>query len=111
MSKYHNQKTTLYGETFDSKKEAERWLMLRQDERDGRITDLRRQVEFVLLPSMVGKYRHEREVKYIADFTYTDRDGVYHVIDVKSEITRKKPDYVIKRKLMLFRKGISIEEV
>lgn len=106
--KYHNQKTTVYGIAFDSKKEAERYLWLRSEEKKGNISNLQTQVVFELIPGMVGEHRREREVKYIADFTYTDRDGKYHVEDAKGLRTK---DYIIKRKLMLFRKGISVEEV
>lgn len=48
---------------------------------------------------------------YVADFVYTDlKTGKKVVEDVKSEATRKDKAYVIKRKLMLYLKGIKIHE-
>ena len=108
MSKYHNRKTTYYGETFDSQKEADYWLYLKAEERAGNITDLKRQMKFELVPKMSGEYRSERAVYYVADFTYYDKAGKWHVVDVKGMKTEL---YKLKRKLMLYRKGISVEEV
>ena len=90
--------------TFDSKREAERYLFLRSEQLAGRISDLKCQVSFTLLPPK-GK---ERAVKYIADFTYI-RDGKLVVEDVKSKAT-KTPEYIIKRKLMLWH-GYEVQEV
>ena len=44
-------------EKYDSIKEYERWLELQQMERDGRICELKRQVEFELTPK---QYRREK---------------------------------------------------
>ena len=103
-SKYGNRKVTLYGMTFDSKKEAERYLFLRSEQLAGRIKDLACQTVFVVVPK-VGK---EREVKYIADFTYRDSEGNLIVEDAKGFRTDV---YKIKKKLMLWRYGIEIREV
>lgn len=102
--KYRNRKTIADGRVFDSKREANRWALLRIQQRDGVIFDLRRQVEYELVPKQVG----ERPVKYVADFVYVTRAGTVVVEDVKGVKTR---DYVIKRKLMLWRHGIRIVEV
>ena len=53
----------------------------------------------------------ERRIEYTADFVYTLSNGVEVVEDVKSEYTRKEKDYIIRRKLMLWRYGIKIIEV
>ena len=53
----------------------------------------------------------ERGVNYEADYCVTYADGRVEVVDVKSNITKKNRAYVIKRKLMLERFGISIIEV
>lgn len=96
---------------FDSRKEAKRFDELDLLQHLGYISDLKRQVEFELVPKqMEGKRCVERAVKYIADFTYI-QDGELVVEDVKSEITRKNPDYIIKRKLMLYMKGIRVREI
>ena len=50
MSKYNSRKTTVDGFTFDSKKEAKRYLELKQMEKDGLIHKLQLQVPFELIP-------------------------------------------------------------
>lgn len=111
MAKYRNRKVTANGITYDSKKEARRHEELMLLENTGQITNLERQVKYVLIPSqrIDGKVV-EREVGYVADFRYT-KDGKVVVEDVKSEITRKEPKYIIKRKLMLYIHGIRVKEV
>ena len=150
---------------YDSRKEYDRWLALRQEEREGKIMLLERQVEYELIPEKretvlvrdkeVRKYRFyspltdryytydtkkeacekaklmaarlkdietvaetvpvykevviEQKAVYTADFVYV-RDGKTVVEDVKSEITRKEADYVLRRKLMLHVHGIRILE-
>lgn len=114
MSKYHNRKIkTFDGNVHDSRKEAVRWLELKMMERAGRITDLKRQVKFVLIPTQYAKGEKgkkkvlEREASYIADFVYKD-NGEMVIEDVKGFKTK---DYVIKRKLMLSVYGIRIKEI
>jgi len=110
--KYHNQKTNLDGIEFDSRKEARRYAELLLMQRAGEIYDLQRQVPFVLIPKqtdpITGKLL-EREAKYIADFTYRScKTGRITVEDTKGMKTK---DYILKRKLMLYRHGIKIQEV
>jgi len=50
-NKYGNKKITIDGETFDSKKEYNRFCELKLLERAGQIKDLKRQVKFVLIPT------------------------------------------------------------
>lgn len=103
-SKYRNRKIGGY----DSRKEMNRALDLELMQTIGEISDLQRQVKFEIVPKQAG----ERAVTYVADFAYTVvATGERVVEDVKSEMTRKLPAYVIKRKLMLFRHGIRIREV
>ena len=118
MSKYHSKKIQADGQTFDSRKEYGRWCALRLMERAGEITDLRRQVKYVLIPAQYGPATVgprggvkrgallERECAYIADFVY-QKDGQTVVEDAKGVRT---PEYVLKRKLMLERYGIRILE-
>lgn len=107
-SKYGNRKTQRDGVTFDSRKEARRWSELLLLEKAGAIQNLQRQVRYELLPSqrIDGKVV-ERAVHYVADFVY-EQDGAIVVEDTKGFRT---PDYIIKRKLMLWRHGIRISEV
>lgn len=117
--KYGNKKIFADGEVFDSKKEYRRWSELILLLKAGEITSLRRQVKFVLIPAQRepdltgprGGIRRgkliEREVAYIADFVYTDRDGNTIVEDCKGMRTK---DYIMKRKMMLYFLGIRIKE-
>lgn len=110
-NKYHNKKVTVDGITFDSVKEAHRYSELILLQRAGKIKDLRRQWKYVLIPSQYaevdGKRKCiERECTYVADFVYL-QDGEIIVEDTKGFRT---PEYKIKRKLMLFLKGIKIKE-
>ncbi len=107
MKKYHNQKVKTYEGTFDSKREYERWVVLKLMQREGKIHYLKRQVPYVLIPSQKKSVGSERPVKYIADFVY-EQDGVPVVEDTKGVRTA---DYIIKRKLMLQVYGIEIKEL
>lgn len=107
-SKYGNRKVNRNGVTFDSKKEARRWSELLLLEKAGAIQNLQRQVRYELIPSQrIDGRVVERAVHYVADFVY-EQDGVTQVEDTKGF---KTPDYIIKRKLMLWRHGIRIREV
>ena len=108
MRKYGNRKITKDGITFDSMKEYKRFCELSLLEKAGEITDLQRQVKFMLIPSQKidGKVV-ERPVNYIADFVYWE-NGQMVVEDTKGFKTK---DYILKRKMMLHVHGIRIREV
>lgn len=119
MQKYRNKKVTADGITFDSKKEAKRYAELKLLERAGEIKHLALQVPFELIPTQreldtIGKNGGvhkgkviERAVIYKADFTYW-QGNEFVVEDTKGFRT---PEYVIKRKLMLYIHGIQIREI
>lgn len=110
MNKYGNRKTTVDGRTFDSRKEATRFAELSLMQRAGLISDLQTQVPFEVIPAQKRNGKTvERPVKYVADFVYTE-NGETVVEDVKSVATRT-PEYIIKRKLMLYEFGIQIIEI
>lgn len=108
--KYGNRKTVIDGHTFDSKREAARYGVLKLLERTGTITDLELQPRFELIPKQRrDDGRPERACEYVADFRYTDaRTGQTVIEDAKGMRTR---DYIIKRKLLLQVHGISVREV
>lgn len=118
MPKYGNKKIVRDGMTFDSRKEYLRFHELSLLERAGKISDLKRQVEFELIPAFrepdtIGKRGGvkkgktiEHKCSYVADFVYTE-NGETIVEDTKGMRTK---DYIIKRKLMLYRYGIRIKE-
>lgn len=123
MSKYGNHITVVDGIKFDSKKEAYYYLHLRTRERNGEISNLRRQVAFELVPPVyedqivqlktkekIVKRLVEPAIHYIADFVYEER-GAQVVMDVKSEATKKDKVYVLKKRMMRSLLGITIVEV
>ena len=108
-NKYKNQKVSIRGETFDSTKEYEYYLILKDREKHGEILDLQRQVPIEIQPGFImpdGK--KVRPINYVADFIYTDSKTLErHVIDVKGFRTEV---YSLKKKLLAYQ-GIFIEEV
>ena len=122
-TKYKSKSIIIDGIVFQSKKEGRRWTELRMLERAGEITNLQRQVPYLLIPeqrapstevykkgSRAGQPKPgpvlERRVVYIADFVYQE-NGETVVEDAKGMRTK---DYVLKRKMMLYRYGIKIKE-
>ena len=119
-SKYKSRKVINEDGVFDSRKEYKRWRELKLLEQAGKIEDLERQVRIELIPAIrepdkVGKRGGvikgkviERKVSYTADFRYYDpeiADYVYE--DVKGVRTK---DYILKRKILMWRYGIRIKE-
>ena len=103
MTKYHATKTEYKGIVYDSKWEANRAYQLDMLERAGHIKDLQRQVRFILQDGYVNnKGEKIRPISYIADFTYTGKDGKKYVEDTKSPVTRTA-EYRIKKKLFEFK--------
>lgn len=105
-SKYRARKTTVDGITFDSRREANRYLVLKGMEEDGAIEGLRRQVRYELVPAFDVDGTHYRPVYYVADFAYVE-DGKEVVEDVKGVRTDV---YKLKSKLFARRYGMSIKE-
>lgn len=116
QSKYKNQSNS----DGDSKAERIRKAELELLEKQGKISKLRYQVKYELIPAQYGKVSKfekgklvekfgciERATSYIADFVYLDSAGIEIVEDVKGMET---PDYIIKRKLMLQVHGIRINQ-
>lgn len=120
-NKYGNRKVEADGFVFDSMKEKRRFDELKLAEAAGAIGDLQRQVRFELIPAQrepdtrgpkggVIKGRLiERKVEYVADFVYIDlQTGEKVVEDTKGMRT---PDYILKRKMMLYFHGIKVREI
>ena len=127
--KYGNNKIkNAYG-NFDSSLEWSRYLFLSNRQKEGEISDLRRQVEYLLIPAQYGtEIKHlktkdkevrvllERPCSYIADFVY-ERNGKTIVEDCKGEDKKYKgkqfstqtADFKIKKKLMLYIHNIQIK--
>lgn len=121
MNKYHNKRTVVDNHCFDSKKEASRYLVLKDKLKRGEIDNLRLQVPYELLPALyeehvvhlktkdkVVRKCVQRSVTYIADFVYRDRKTDNDVIeDVKG---RKVKEYILKKKMMRALLGLTITE-
>jgi hypothetical protein len=117
QSKYRNKKVVMdFGDEivkFDSQKEAKRFGELLIESRQGFISNLQRQVKY---PLMV---KGQPICMYIADFTYTDKNGIDVVEDVKGKYTDKRgkikyrttAEYRIKEKMMMAIYGIKITKV
>lgn len=123
-NKYNAKKVEIDGIKFDSVKEGRRFLELKAMEEAEVISELKRQVKYVLVPAQrepdtIGKRGGkikgkllERECSYVADFVYKDSKGNTIVEDVKGYRGGGAYEvFKIKRKLMLYIHGIKINEV
>ena len=120
-NKYHAKKIEVDGEIFDSKREAARYIELQYLQRAGKISGLQRQKKFVLIPAQYepestgprgGRIKGkliEKEVAYYADFVYFDEETKETVVEDAKGV--RTPEYIIKRKLLLWLKGYRIKEV
>lgn len=112
-SKYGSNKVEWHGIVFDSKYELQRYLYLLDLQKQGKISQLRRQQKFILIKKIVKlvpkqlktKVRWdtrvvEMESAYHNDFTYIE-DGKYISEEFKSSMTSKLADYILRRKLMV----------
>lgn len=114
-SKYKNNKPEYYDPDlkqlikFDSNKERDYYLILKDREKRGEISHIERQIPIEIQPAFTMPSGEKiRAIKYIADFSYLDnRDKFIHFIDVKG---MKTDVYKLKKKLLAY-KGIYIEEV
>lgn len=114
-SKYNNRKAEYYDPqlkktlTFDSEKERDYYLILKDREKRGEISHIERQIPIEIQPAFTDKQGNKiRAIKYIADFSYLDNEDKFiHFIDVKGMRTEV---YKLKKKLLAY-KGVYIEEV
>lgn len=121
--KYNNKTFEADGYKWDSKKEYQRWLVLKDAEAQGLITCLQRQVKFELIPAVREEYVEHLKTKdkiktrtlqlaicYTCDFAYY-KDDEYIVSDVKASPKMLPKEYVLKKKMLFALKGILIKEV
>lgn len=114
-NKYHNKKTEYQSILFDSKRERDRYVYLKDAEDKGIISDLKLQPTFELIPKITEKViKHlktkdkeeerfvQHPITYTADFSYL-KDGVMVVEDVKASPKPCAIDEVFKIKEKLFR--------
>ena len=99
---------------FRSKHEAKCWIRLRQMEKAGLITDLKRQVKYNLCcptakdPGALFDLPPSTVTTYAADFEYIDENGRKVTADAKGWPT---PEYDLKKKWLKLQHGIDIVEM
>ena len=114
MKKYRNKPKVLNGIKFDSQKEAKRYQELKLLERAGKIKDLEIQPKFSLVKGVKfsNDKRAKPDLRYFADFAYTDMETGERVVeDVKSVVTKESTVYKMKRHMMLAIHEIEVKEV
>ena len=100
-NKYRNIKCQYKGIKFDSKKELEYYLILKDRESRGEIKEIICQLSIQLISCFTYNEEKQQKCSYVADFHYYDNELKKTIIvDVKSDITRKLPVYKIKTKLL-----------
>lgn len=92
-NKFNAKKVVYDGFTFDSIKESRRYLVLRQMQHSGVISDLQIHPRIPLMCNGVSIGT------YIGDFCYKDVNGKVILEDVKSKAT-KTPVYNLKKKIL-----------
>ena len=99
--KYSSKKVIdeVFGE-FDSQTEYLYFIELKNKERMGEISDLKRQEEFLLVPSFKDNYgKTIRKMVYISDYTFLDNEGKKHIIDVKGSLYNETNEFKVKMKM------------
>lgn len=108
MSKYRAKKTVIDGIKFDSKKEAKRYIALKELEKKGNIEKLMLQPRFLLQEGFRKNGKAYRKIEYVADFMY-EQDGKLIIEDVKGI---KTDVYKLKQKLFEKRyQDLTIKEI
>ena len=111
-SKFFSKKVVVDGITFDSKKEAQYYLTLKNAEKEGAIKNLELQKEYVLQDKFKINNKTRRQIVYKCDFSYiSTKDDKLHVVDVKSPYTAKDKVYRLKKKMFEYKYGIELEEI
>lgn len=89
-AKYHNEKVSYDGYTFDSRAELRRYNELKLLEGAGKIGELTVQPKFPLkcgefdIKIRSDRYKNGRKVSYFADFSYNDYEKAERIVeDVK----------------------------
>ena len=95
--KYNAKPCEVNGIKYRSQKEMKRHQELLLMEKAGEITDLKREVPFIIVPSVTINGKKAREVIYRADFTYFNGKGELITEDTKGIRT---PVYKLKKRLM-----------
>ena len=122
-SKYGNKKVKYEGLKFDSEKERDRYIFLKEQEKLGNIQDLQLQIKYELIPAIKEEYVEHLKTKdkvktrtiqlaitYTCDFQYY-KNGELVIEDVKSHPKMLTKEYALKKKMLFALKGLKITEV
>lgn len=122
-SKYNNHKVNICGIDFDSTKESKRYLILKDAERKGLISNLQLQVKYELIPPIKEEYVEHLKTKdkmkvrtlqlpitYTCDFQYT-KDNETVIEDVKASPKMIPKEFTLKEKLFFWKYRIKIRKV
>lgn len=123
--KYNNTKVEFDNIKFDSKREMKRYLVLKEAQDKGVITDLELQPKYELIPAIREEYIKHLKTKdkvetrtvqlaitYTADFRY-QKDGATVVEDVKASPNMAALDkaFLLKEKMFRYFFGFPIKRV
>lgn len=98
-NKYGARKTRIGDLTFDSAKEAARYLVLKEQADRGEIDSLMLQCRINLMEGFTFQGEKVQGINYTADFVYT-KDGITYVEDVKSVATARTEAFRIRWRLL-----------
>lgn len=123
VNKYRNKKVVVDGIEFDSKKEGERYLVLKKAQANGVISELSLQPKWAAMPAKKETYVEHlktkdkikertivQPIKYTADFSYI-KDGQLVVEDVKGSPFAVSRDVPLRLKLMKYFHDIDVRLV
>lgn len=124
-NKYGNKKVEYNGLKFDSKKEKDRYIFLKEQEKLGNIQDLQLQVKYELIPAIKEEYVEHLKTKdrvrtrtvqlaitYTCDFQYY-KNGELITEDVKASPKSASLDksFILKEKIFRWKFGRPIKRV
>lgn len=122
-TKYRNTKVEYDGLKFDSKKEMQRYIILKEAQELGIISNLKTQVRYELVPAVKETYIKHLKTKdkecvrtvqlpitYTCDFEYT-KNGEVIIEDVKASPKMLPKEFVLKEKMMFALKNLKIKKV
>lgn len=128
--KYNNTKVEIDGITFDSKKESQRYLILKDALQRGEISDLECHKTYELIPSQKIKVTETKQLKtkvkviekektlfmavhFSPDFVYKNKDGKIIVEDVKGSKSKlsMSADFPLRQKMLYAKYGLYVNIV
>lgn len=122
-NKYRNKKILIDGILFDSAKEGQAYLVLKQKQNNGIISDLTLQPKWELQPKLTETYIKHLKTKdklcertilqpivYTADFSFKFNDKLV-VIDVKGSRFTISKDFPLRIKMLKYHYGLDVDVI